>query len=65
MYLYLHQNTKLMFIGSKLPTLNFTHYRHILNAKQLYEFAVNEITGMNFCYVTSKEYDYEAQLLHV
>ena len=37
----------------------------ILNAQQLYEFAVNEITAIIFCYVTSKEYDDQAQLLHV
>ena len=36
----------------------------ILNAKQLYEFAVSNITGMSFCYITSKQYDDQAQLLH-
>ena len=35
----------------------------IMYAKQLYEFAMKEIAGMCFCYVTNEEYKEEAQLL--
>ena len=35
----------------------------IMNTKQLYEFAMKEIAGMCFCYVTNEEYKEEAQLL--
>ena len=34
-----------------------------MNAKQLYEFAMKDISGMCFCYVTNEEYKEEAQLL--
>ncbi|KAL5497174.1 hypothetical protein EMCRGX_G013599 [Ephydatia muelleri] len=36
---------------------------HILNAKQLFDFAVREIKGISFCYVTSNEHREEADLL--
>ena len=36
----------------------------ILNAKQLFEFAVREIKEVCFCYVTSNEHREEADLLH-
>ena len=35
----------------------------ILNAKQLFDFAVREIKGISFCYVTSNEHREEADLL--
>ena len=35
----------------------------ILNSKQLYEFAIKEIEGMSFGYVTNKDHEEEAKLL--
>ena len=36
---------------------------HILTAHQLYQFAVNNIKGMHFCFVKLKEHDEEAKIL--
>ena len=33
---------------------------HILNAKQLFDFAVREIKGISLCYVTSNKHREEA-----
>ena len=40
-----------------IASLQLPDGNQILHAQQLYEFAVNEITGMSFCYVTRREYD--------
>ena len=44
-------------------SLQSLYENHILNSKQLYEFAVREIKGMSFCYVTNEEYEDEAKSL--
>ena len=44
-------------------SLQNLYENHILNSKQLYEFAVREIKGMSFCYVTNEEYEDEAKSL--
>ena len=36
---------------------------HILTAHQLYQFAVNDIKGMHFCFVALEEQEQEAKLL--
>lgn len=36
---------------------------HILSPKYLYEFAIQEIKSMHFCYATNTEHEEEARLL--
>ena len=44
-------------------SLQNLYENHILNSKQLYEFALKEIKGMSFGYVTNEEYEDEAKFL--
>ena len=44
-------------------SLQSLYENHILNSKQLHEFAVREIKGMSFCYVTKEENEDEAKSL--
>ena len=44
-------------------SLQSLYENHILNSKQLYKFAVREIKGMSFCYVTNEEYEDAAKSL--
>ena len=44
-------------------SLQHAYKDHILTAHQLYQFAVNNIKGMHFCFVELKEHDEEAKIL--
>ena len=44
-------------------SLQHAYNDHILTAHQLYQFAINNIKGMHFCFVELKEHDEEAKIL--
>ena len=44
-------------------SLQHANENQILNSRQLYEFAIKEIGGMSFGYVTNKDHEEEAKLL--
>ena len=44
-------------------SLQHAYNDHILTAHQLYQFAVNSIKGMQFCFVALLEHEQEAKLL--
>ena len=44
-------------------SLQRLYSNHILTAKQLYDFAVSEVKGMQFGFATQNEHEQEAKLL--